>query len=42
MVALVEYCDKKKSAADVAKVTEKEYAHQEMQTDYFEADVPEA
>ena len=40
LVALVQFDEKSQGAANVAKVTADEYAHQHMQRDYFEADVP--
>ena len=41
LVALVQYCEKNKTSADIKEVTAKEYAHQKMQTAFFSADVPE-
>ena len=40
-MALVRYDEKNDGAADVAKVTADEYAHQLTQREYFEVAVPE-
>lgn len=41
LMALVRYDEKNDGAADVAKVTADEYAHQLTQREYFEVAVPE-